>query len=80
MTASRAERRRDADAQPDMPETLGTMGDGNDEVTTPDMARDEAEPELTSEEVRQLLEAELGDLVEDEWIDMCKSFYYKFVF
>jgi hypothetical protein len=34
----------------------------------------EDEPELGDDELRALLEAQLGDLADDEWIDMCMSF------
>jgi hypothetical protein len=34
----------------------------------------EDEPELGDEDLRALLEAQLGDLADEEWIDMCKSF------
>lgn len=40
---------READSQPDIPETDGQMGHGNDEVTSPDLAREVEQPELTSE-------------------------------
>lgn len=32
----------------------------------------EDEPALNEEQLRALLEAELGDLADEEWIDMCK--------
>jgi hypothetical protein len=32
------------------------------------------EPLLTDEEMRRLLLMRLGDLAEDEWLDMCRSF------
>lgn len=43
------------------PETTSPSFDPNDE------------PELTEAELRQLLEISLGDLANDEWIDMRKS-------
>jgi hypothetical protein len=30
------------------------------------------EPDLTDDEVRRLLEADLGDLVDEEWSDICR--------
>jgi hypothetical protein len=34
----------------------------------------EDEPELGDDDLRALLEAQLGDLADDEWIDMCMLF------
>jgi hypothetical protein len=31
-------------------------------------------PLMTDEEIQELLERELGDLDDDEWINMCKFF------
>lgn len=33
------------------------------------------EPALDDEDLLALLEAELGDLADEEWIDMCKWYY-----
>lgn len=34
----------------------------------------EDEPAINDDDLRALLEAELGDLADEEWIDMCRDF------
>jgi hypothetical protein len=34
------------------------------------------EPDLTDDEIRRLLEADLGDLADEEWADVCKFFLF----
>jgi hypothetical protein len=39
----------------------------------------ENEPALGDEELWDFLQAELGDLADEEWIDMCKLFFMCFI-